>query len=89
MVEIKARMDHDYLFTTRLKQRPVGNAASHFLPGQSYSVAEITKPTITHIKYPSLKIKKITAITFTKSFMCVSTELTEGCSEKQTFLICS
>lgn len=34
--------------------------------------------------------EKIIAINpFTHSFMCVSTELTEVCSEKQTFLICS
>lgn len=40
MVEIKTHMDH-YLFTTELKQRPVGTVVNHFLSRLSYSVAEI------------------------------------------------
>lgn len=84
MVEKKAHRDH-YLLATRLKLRTTGNAANHILPGQSCSAAELTRPTVTHIEYLCLKSQEeITAVTFTATFMYVSTELAEGCSEKQT-----
>lgn len=87
IVEKKAHINH-YLLATRLKLRTTENAANHFLPGQSFSAAELTRPTVTRIKYLCLKSQEeITAVTFTATFMYVSTELAEGCSEKQTFPI--
>lgn len=54
MVEIKTHMDH-YLFTTGLKQRPVGKVANHVPPGLSYSVNEISNNQVSSYIYQILR----------------------------------